>query len=59
MFCWFGVPEELLIDQGRNFETEVFQEALSRRLTPLHSTLKVMGWFNCTLPTQLAILTSK
>ncbi len=30
MFARFGVPDELHIDQGRNFESRLFNEACQR-----------------------------
>ncbi|KAF7648160.1 hypothetical protein LDENG_00161160 [Lucifuga dentata] len=66
MLCQFGAPEELHSDQGRNFEFQVFQEVCWRmgvkktRTTPLHPQSDgLVEWFNCTLATQLAILSDR
>ncbi|XP_056157718.1 uncharacterized protein LOC130132152 [Lampris incognitus] len=66
MFACFGVPTELHSDQGQNFESQVFSEVCQRlgvkkmRTTLLHlQSDRLVDWFNHTLPTQLAILTSQ
>lgn len=65
MFAWFGVPDELHSDRGRNFESRLFSEVCQRlgvktRTTPLHPQSNgLVEQFNRTLATQLAILTSQ
>ncbi|KAI2648671.1 Retrovirus-related Pol polyprotein [Labeo rohita] len=66
MFTRFGVPDELHSDQGRNFESRLFSEVCQRlgvkktRTTPLHPQSDgLVEHFNCTLATQLAILSSQ
>ncbi|KAK2922219.1 hypothetical protein Q8A73_001704 [Channa argus] len=66
MFSRFGVPEELHSDQGRNFESRLFAKVCQRlgvrktRTTPLHPQSDgLVEQFNCTLATQLGILTSR
>jgi hypothetical protein len=66
MFRRFGAPQELHSDQGRNFEAQVFAEVCKRmgvsktRTTPLHPQSDgLVERFTWTLPTQLAIVTSR
>lgn len=65
-FSRLGVPVELHSDQGWNFESRVFGEVywglgVSKiRITPLHPQSDgLVGRFNGTLATQLAIFTSQ
>ncbi|KAL1278916.1 hypothetical protein QQF64_025589 [Cirrhinus molitorella] len=66
MFCRFGVLDKVHSDQEHNFESEVFQEVCrllgicKTHTTPLHPQSDgLVECFNCTLTTQLAILTSE
>lgn len=63
---YFGSPDEIHSNQGHNFKAEVFQEMCSllglrkTRTTLLHPQSDgLVERFNCTLTTQLAILTSE
>ena len=66
MFCRFGALQELLSDQGQNFEAQFFAEVCKRigvsktRMTPLHpKSDRLLERFNQTLAKQLAIVTSR
>ena len=66
MFCRFGVPRELHSDQGKNFESSVFQNVckvmgiVKTRTTPLHPQSDGMvERFNKTLVEHLRIMVNE